>query len=153
MAKPEPIIVEVDTETPGDAPLFTEAKAPSKGRTGKPLPNAILPDGFINPPAGEHGHLCLDPRGRYQPTWSCVFIARGREMPERQFFLNEKAEPIYVRTDMWVDVPPSVVTALQSCRESRITRGSLENEALSMAMAEVASAPLFRFQFSVIPSA
>jgi hypothetical protein len=144
---PKPI--EVDDQMHDE----TEADGKTAVATRKPFAGVVLPEGFVNPPLGEHGHLCLDPQKRYQPTWSCVFISRSREMPERQFFLNEKAQPIYVQTDAWVDVPPSVVAALQSCRESRITRGSLQNEGLMMAMQEVASAPLMRFQFSVIPSA
>ncbi len=140
--KNDPKIIEVDEEMPAPA-------APKR----KPIAGVPLPEGFVNAEAGQPDHLCLDPKGRYQPTWSSVYISRSRETPERQYFLDEKAQPIHVRTDMWVDVPPSVVNALRTCRTARITRGSLSNEGLTSALAEVESAPLPRFQFSVIPSA
>lgn len=130
------------------------AELPEGGQpTRQLIAGMVPPPGFENPPRGEPSHRCLDSAGRYQPTWSCVYISRSREMPERQYFLDENAQPIHVTTDMWVDVPPSVVNALRSCRESRITRGTLTNEGLTKALAEVATNHVPRFQYSVVPSA
>jgi hypothetical protein len=127
---------------------LNEGTAPARA----PIAGLPLPPGFVNPPAGEHGHLCLDPEGRYRPTWSCVFIHKTAEVPERQPFLDENCNSIMVATDRWADVPPPVVWRLQDTRVSKIVRDGMSGAALTRAMSETEVGSTPRWQYSMIPS-
>lgn len=145
-AKSQAAVRDDDSETSvhDESPVTTSRRPPMAGM--------VLPEGFVNPERGEQGHLCLDPEGRYQPTWSCVNISRNKENPERQHFLDEQGQSIRVQTDMWVDVPPTVISTLRTLRIPTIIRNGASGEGLTRALQEQVLHSTPRFQFSVIPS-
>lgn len=82
----------------------------------KPVAGKKLPEGFANPPRGQMGHLCVGPKGEYQPKWYQLLLRRpeGAAAEMEYFQLND--EKYYVPYNKWVDVPPSIVTLLQDAR-------------------------------------
>jgi len=70
-----------------------------------------LPEDFINPPAGDVNHKCLDPRGNYQPKWAQLRIAKGANLSKHQIF-NCAGKMWHVAIGGWVDVPPEVINVL-----------------------------------------
>jgi len=134
-----------------------QAVAPSPMQEGvasrAPIAGLPLPPDTTNPPCGEHGHMCLDSFGKYQPSWAAVYIHKTPEVPEAQAFFDDKADTILVPTGRWWDVPATVVRTLQDTRSPTITRESKSGHDLSSAMADPNRGTVPRWQYSVIPSA
>ncbi len=130
-------IVEVDVKT-------EEAIKPVEGR---PFPTKLT-----NPTIGEPGHHCLDPQGRYQPSWFTVYIHRTTETASRQAFISDTGTILRVETGRWVDVPPSVVAGLGQAKYDDIKQSISEENGL-MAKTEYTAQSTPRFQYSTIPSA
>lgn len=125
----------------------------SEGQPARaPVEGFPLPPGLKNPKLGEHGHRCLDERGNYQPSWSCVFIHRSGEVAEKQAFLDKNGDTIHVRTNEWVDVPPEVVGILECTKVAAVVRGGLSGQGLIRAMAETDINATPRWQYSIITS-
>lgn len=102
--------------------LATEASESSRAAAeAKPVAGRQLPAGFANPECGAPGHLCVDPQGRYQPTWSALKIYKNNEnMPQRQYF-NMNGKAWYVTVGQWVDVPPEILTVLRYTEQQIIS--------------------------------
>jgi hypothetical protein len=92
--------------------------APFKFHSGKALPGE-----FKNPPAGTPYHRCLDPQGHYRPDWSCIKIHKTTETQADRVYAHgalirgpHKVVTLannYVRTGVWVDVPPEVLAIIK----------------------------------------
>lgn len=76
-----------------------------------------LPEGFVNPPLGDRGHLCLDRGGLYQPTWVQLYLERvhDRQQDPQSFPLGARWQ---VPLEEWVDAPPEVIESLNSATET-----------------------------------
>lgn len=98
------------------------AQAPAQGAQKKEelqpedlwVPGKPAPDDVKNPPAGDTGHRCVDPEGRYQPSWYSVHIDKTPTTPEVLYLSSDKGG-WRVRTGQWVDVPPDIVERLRGC--------------------------------------
>ena len=120
-----------------------------------PLPKDLgaWPEILPNPEIGKPGHFCLDPQNRYRKNWSSIYIHKNTQMPTRQSFLDENANPLRVMTGMWVDVPPCVVQTVQECNYEELSM-STKSDATGLATnMERVTKMTPRFQFSVVPSA
>lgn len=76
-----------------------------------------LPDGFVNPPAGEPGHFCVDQRGFYQPDWYSIYIDKVHDKQQDPQPFNLAGTKYHVPLERWIDVPPGVVIALKDAIE------------------------------------
>lgn len=99
---------------------------------GKPIAGQPLPHGIVNPPCGTPGHMCLDPKGLYQPTWYSLKIHKVSDnMPSRQYF-NLNGKSWYVTIGVWVDVPPEILIVLadtdQQVISMNIERSNLQTD-------------------------
>lgn len=110
------------------------------------------PKGAVNPPAGEPGHRCLDPKGNYRPDWFSVIIERTPTVSDTQYFsANNSAGGYRVRTGEWVDVPPEVVGILRGTTyEETETKVVPTPDGQAVNKRGVRRVP--RFQFSSVPS-
>lgn len=114
------------------------------------IPGKPAPEGAKNPPPGAPGHRCLDPDGKYQPTWFSVHIDRGPTVPAQQYFASNGGG-YRVRTGEWVDVPPEIVEVMRSCTYID-TRTTVVNTTEGPKR-QNQSVEVPRFSFSALPSA
>lgn len=112
-----------------------------------------LSEDFRNPPLGDRQHRCLDPEGRYQPTWTCLNIHRSSEdFPSRQHFcLGSKVWK--VATGEWVDVPPGIMSILDNTIMSEIEMDLTKANPLAEKGVEKIIRRIPRFAMSTMPSA
>lgn len=115
---------------------------------GKPLP-----DDFENPDAGQVGHKCIDIDGNYQPTWTSLHIHRTSDsMPERQYFACG-SRSWRVRTGLWVDVPPEIITILSLTVMQEIEMDITKANPIADRGVVKTVREIPRFSTSVVPSA
>ena len=113
-----------------------------------------LPDGFVNPPIGKRGHLCLDPQGRYQPDWKSIKIHRtAQDMPDDLPFVCADNQPRLVRIGVWVDVPPDMADAVTSIEETVRSQNFDKGLLMSGDPPEMQIITMPVYNVSVIPSA
>jgi len=116
-----------------------------------PVPNETLPEGFVNPPCGDRGHLCLDPRGRYQPEWYALKIHKNDNMPQRQYF-NANGKGWYVQVGVWVDVPPVILTVLKYTEQQVLSMDVSKTNFVSERGVPLVVDVVPRFSYSTISS-
>ncbi len=80
-------------------------------------PDRPLPEGFVNPPCGNVGHFCVDQRGYYQPDWFQLYIDKVHDRQQNPQPFNLAGQRVSVPLEMWVDVPPGVINALNDAIE------------------------------------
>jgi hypothetical protein len=121
--------------------------------TSGPIEGVLLPEDMHNPKPGEDGHYCMDPHGRYQPTWSAVYIHKGSSAPTAQSFLSETGKSLRVKTGMWVDVPKNVVRTLRETTYDDVESTLISEDGGLSVQREQIIKTTPRFQYSSIPSA
>ena len=80
--------------------------------------NRPLPEGFVNPPCGEEGHLCLTHGKVYDPTWIQCRISSTHDKQRNPQTFSLLGNVYAVPLDTWCDVPPGVVESLKSAVET-----------------------------------
>jgi hypothetical protein len=99
-----------------DLEALAEKQKVEKTPTSPWVAGEPAPEDEENPPPGKPGHRCIDPQGRYQPTWMSLYLEKNADTPMRQYVsANNSAGGYRITTGEWVDVPPEVVEVLRGC--------------------------------------
>lgn len=117
------------------------------------VPGKPLPEDYDNIEIGKLGHLCLDPQGNYQPTWSSLMIHRTHDgIPERQYFCNG-TQSWRVKTGDWVDVPPEIISLLECTVQEEVEMDITKANPLMEDNVIRVTRKIPRFSTNILPSA
>jgi hypothetical protein len=85
----------------------------------EPIADKVLPEGFVNPPGGEDGHRCVDRHKLYRPTYKQLLLEKHNKFDQDPHFVGCAGKPFRIPREIWVDVPPEVITVLRDAVEER----------------------------------